>query len=160
MRTMNRLFRAFGALAFGLGLMACGPSFVSQTPTGFVELEEDYSRYDYRATTAEGVVIAVREIDNEAKGESEFWLTAIKNQIRDRGGYRLLEEVPVKSADGIAGVPLQFGHDDGNNKPHLYYLAVFVTPKKIWLVEAGGTKELMTKEATKVAGSVANFKTG
>ncbi len=140
-------------------VMACGPSFVSQTPKGFVELDNDNDAYDYRATTADGVVIAVREIDNEAKGEREFWLKAIRNQMRERGGYKLLEEVAVTSADGLNGTQLRFGHDDGNNRAHLYYLTVFVTDATIWLVEAGGTKDRMTTEARQVAQAVAAFRT-
>ena len=140
----------------GALLIGCGPSFQAQTPGGFVELKNQHDNYDYRATTADGVVIAVRELDNEADGESEFWLTAIKNQMRERGGYRLLEEVKVTSADGAVGTQLRYGHDDGNNKPHLYYLSVFVTEATIWLV---GTKEQMEKEAPKVAQSVASFRT-
>ena len=141
-------------------LVGCGPSFEAQTPSGFVELEESsYGPYDYRATTAEGVVIGAREIDNDVEGESEFWLTAIRNKMRERGGYALIKEVAVKSADGVAGTQLQFGHDDGNNKPHLYYLTVFVTTKTIWIVEIGGTKELMEKESAKVTQAVAGFRT-
>ena len=141
-------------------VVGCGPSFEAQTPSGFVELEQSgHGAYDYRATTAEGVVIGIREIDNDAEGEREFWLTAIRNKMRERGGYALIEEVAVKSADGVAGTQLKFGHDDGNNKPHLYELTVFVTAKKIWLIEAGGTKELMEKESAKVAQAVTSFRT-
>lgn len=147
------------ALLGGL-CVACGPSFVSQTPSGFVELDNDYDNYDYRATTAEGVVIAVREIENDARGEKEFWLTAIKNQMRERGGYQLIDEVPVTSADGVAGTRMRFGHDDGNNKPHVYDLTVFVTEDTIWVVEAGGTKEQMEQEAAKVNAAVTGFRTG
>jgi hypothetical protein len=151
------------AIAFSVALsslVGCGPSFEASTPSGFVELEErSYSKYDYRATTAEGVVIGVREIDNDVEGEREFWLTAIRNKMRERGGYALIKEVEVKSADGVAGTQLRFGHDDGNNKPHLYYLTVFVTPETLWLLEAGGTKELMEKEAARVQQAVSAFRT-
>lgn len=147
------------AACLGAWLVGCGPSFVSQTPPGFVELDNDYDAYDYRATTAEGVVIAIRELDNDAEGEPEFWLTAIKNKMRERGGYALLETVSVKSGDGLPGTQLRFGHDDGNNNPHLYYLTIFITEKKIWLVEAGGTKELMTAQAAKIDQAVSSFRT-
>lgn len=158
---MIALKRLCTLTAFCLGSLSigCGPSFVSQTPPGFVELDNEYDTYDYRATTAEGVVIAVREIENDAEGEPEFWLTAIKNKMRERGGYALLETVNVKSADGVSGTQLRFGHDDGNNDPHLYYLSVFITPSKIWLVEAGGTKELMTAQAAKIDQAVSTFRT-
>lgn len=143
-----------------LGAVACGPSFEAQTPSGFVELEErDHSRYDYRATTAEGVVLAVRELDNDVEGEKEFWLTAIRNKMRERGGYALIKETEVQSADGVSGTQLTFGHDDGDNKPHIYHLAIFVTPDTIWLLEAGGTKELVDKSAKQIAGAIAAFRT-
>lgn len=153
----NLLTAAIAATSTLLG--ACGPSFQATPPSGFVELDTDRDAYDFRATTAEGVVVAVREIENEAKGEAEFWLTAIRNRMRERGGYSLIEERPVKSADGVAGTQLRFGHDDGNNRPHLYYLSVFITDTTIWLVEAGGTKEQMEKEAAKVEQAVAAFRT-
>jgi hypothetical protein len=147
------------SLAAGLLLAACGPSFSAQKPAGFVEIEQANDVYDYRVSTAKGVVIAVREIDNEAEGEAEFWLTAIKDQMREQGGYALIESVAVKSGDGVPGTQLRFGHDDGNNNPHLYYLTVFVTEPTIWLVEAGGTKELVTKEQAKIDQAIAGFRT-
>jgi hypothetical protein len=149
----------FAVLLAGFAF-GCGPSFQASTPDSFVELENDHDLYDYRATTAEGLVMAVREIDNDAKGKVDFWLTAIKNSVRDRGGYALLEEKAVKSQDGVDGTQLRFGHDEGGGKPHLYYLTIFVTPEKIWLVEAGGTKELMTANAKKIDAAVSGFNTG
>ncbi len=128
-------------------------------PAGFVEIEKKHHVYDYRLSTAKGVVIGVREIDNEAEGGAEFWLTAVQDQMREQGGYALLETLQVKSADGVPGTQLRFGHDDGNNTPHLYYLTLFVTEPTIWLVEAGGTKELMTKEQAKIDQAIATFRT-
>ena len=162
------LLLAAGALAIG-----CGPSFTLSTPPGFIELDEKYSPYDYRATTADGVVIAARELDNDRHGELGFWVKAIENRMRERGGYALIESKQVKSADGVEGRLLRFGHDDqggagsslqaqgtGSGRPHLYYLAVFVTEKKIFLVEAGGTKELISSQAAVVDSAIAAFRTG
>jgi hypothetical protein len=138
---------------------ACGPSFAAQPPAGAVEIKNDYDDYDYRATTADGLVFAVREIDNDAEGDNAFWLTAIKNRMRERNGYALLEEVKVQSADGVGGTQLRFGHDESSGSPHLYYLTLFVTPKTIYLVEAGGTKELMTKQAGDLDAAIKAFRT-
>jgi len=158
------------AVLLGTG---CGPSFVLSTPPGFIELEEKYSPYDYRATTADGVVIAAREIDNDRHGELGFWVRAIENRMRERGGYALLESKTVKSADGVEGRQLRFGHDDqgssgasapaqgtGSARPHLYYLTIFVTEEKIFLVEVGGTKELVTSQAAAFDSVIASFHTG
>lgn len=132
-------------------LVGCGPTFEMSEPAGFVEIENDHDAYDYRATTADGLVIGVREIDHDPEGTPEFWIKAIKNRMRERGGYAFLKEVDVSSGDGVKGKQLQFGHDQNGGKPHLYYLSIFVTADKIFLLEAGGTKELMTKNSGKIA---------
>jgi hypothetical protein len=139
-----------------IGTTACGPSFTAGTPPGFVELD-DQELYDYRATTPDGLVIAVREIDHEPEGELSFWTRAITNQMREQGGYALLGARDVKSSDGVAGTELRFGHDEGR-APHLYAIAVFVTASKIYLVEAGGTKELMEKHSEQIDWAVRNFR--
>ena len=139
--------------------IGCGPTFVPHTPDGFVEIENEYDDFDYRATTANGLVVGVRELEHDPHGAPEFWLTAIKNRVRERGGYALLEEVSVKSGDGVSGTQLRFGHDEDSGKPHLYYLTLFVTPDTLFLVEIGGTKELMTKHQADVAATVAKFRT-
>ena len=143
------------ALSFGSG---CGPSFQAQTPDGFVELDNDWDDYDYRATTADGLVIAARAIEHDPEGSEAFWLKAIKNRMRESGGYALISENEVTSADGVRGTQLRFGHDD-EGAPHLYYLAVFVTPETIFLVEAGGAKELMIAHEAQITAAVTGFRT-
>ena len=150
----------FYALSVALGLIcvsACGPSFVVQTPAGFVELNDEWDGYDYRATTADGLVIAAREIEHKPKGDAAFWLKAIKNSMRDRGGYALLETLQVQSADGVPGTQLRFGHDEEGNKPHLYYLTLYVTDDVIVLLEAGGSKKMVTENAAQIATAVRSF---
>jgi hypothetical protein len=149
--------RYFATLLFALALTGCGHSFEAATPPGFVELDDQHD-YDYRATTADGLVIAVREIDNDPKGAMEFWTRAIENTMRQRGGYALLGTHDVKDKNGLAGKQLRFGHDE-NGTPHLYYVTVFLTDKTIFLLEAGGTKELVEKHATEIAYAVENFQT-
>ena len=154
---MTRLFSLPTAMLLVAGtlLPACTHHFDATTPAGFVELEHQ-DRYDYRATSADGLVIGVRELRNEPKGELAFWARAVENRLRSAGGYALLETRDVKSKDGIAGKELRFGHDEGKT-PHLYYVTVFVTPKRIELVELGGTKELMLASAPVTEASVAAF---
>jgi hypothetical protein len=136
-------------------LCACGAHFKQPTPAGFVELE-DQERYDYRAVTADGLVISVREMDHEPHGELSFWVDAISNHMRQRGGYALLEQRKVKTAAGTEGVQVRFGHDQGS-RPFLYYVTVFVTDDRIYLLEAGGSAEQMTKRAREVDWAVAHF---
>ncbi len=138
-------------------LTACGHSFQAATPPGFIELEnqDDYG-YAWRATTADGVVLAVREIDNDPKGPIEFWTRAIENSMRQRGGYALLGQGDVKNAQGLTGKQLRFGHDEAS-KPHLYTVTVFVTDSHIYVLEAGGTKEQMQAQAKQIDWWVRSF---
>jgi hypothetical protein len=152
--------------ALALAAAGCGPSFAIETPPNFVELDEDYSSYDYRATSADGLVLAVRELDHDPQGELSFWVKAVENRMRERGGYALLESVPTKSADGVAGMQLRFGLDvdassegGGVGQPHLYYVALFVTPERIFVVEVGGTKELVTAQAQSIEAALRSFRT-
>ncbi len=145
------------SLAF-VGLAGCGYAFEATTPPGFVELkDQDHAGYAYRATNADGLVIAVRQLDNDPKGELAFWEQAIENQLRQRAGYSLLDKRDAKSTDGTPGRQLRFGHDEGKT-PHLYYVTVFVNDRRIYLVEAGGTKELVEGHAAELESAVARFR--
>lgn len=155
---MNWLFsqRKSAQLLLAAVLLAgCTHHFQIETPPGFVELDHQ-ARYDYRATSADGLVIGVRELKNDPKGELAFWARAVENQLRNAGGYALLETRDVRSKDGVAGKQFRFGHDEGKT-PHLYSVTVFVTPKRIQLLEIGGTKELLTANATQLDSAVRNF---
>ena len=143
-----------GALVAGSSA-GCRP-FVPATPPGFVELEDRYGSSEYRATTADGVVLGVRAFDNEPKGERSFWVRAIENRMRDTGGYALLEKREVKNRGGLTGTQLRFCHDEGDD-PYLYHLTVFVTDERVFLVEAGGPRPQMERLAEQLEWSVKNF---
>lgn len=149
-------------LLFSAFATGCGPSFTAATPPGFVELDADYGNYDYRATTAEGLVIGVREIEHDPEGDLDFWVRAIENELRARGGYALLENKPLKNAQGLAGRQLWFGHDEGQ-KPHLYMVTLFVTEGSwlsdgwIYVLEVGGTKEQLEKQRKQIDWAVDKF---
>jgi hypothetical protein len=146
-------------LTVALFLAASGCAPLLTTPAGFVELDERRTQYDYRATTADGLVIAARKIDHDPKGSMEFWVQAIENEMRNRGGYALLGKTPVKTKRGLAGTQLRFGHDQGR-EPHLYYIVIVVTEGDLYLLEAGGTKALLEKNAAQIAAAFQSLDAG
>jgi hypothetical protein len=148
----TRVLLAASALAT---CASCRP-FVPATPPGFVELEDRYSSSEYRATTADGVVVGIRAFDNNPKGERAFWVRAIENRLRDTGGYALLEKRDVRNRGGLTGTELRFGHDEGD-EPYLYRLAVFVTDDRVFIVEAGGQRAQMERQAEQIDWSIKNF---
>ena len=136
-------------------LAGCRP-FKPATPAGFVDLSEKYEDHEYRATTADGMVLGVRAFENKPKGELAFWVKVIENRMRDTSGYALLDSREAKDRGGNAGKTLRFGHDE-SGVPHLYYLTVFVNDDHVFLLEAGGTKDLVEKHEEQIAWSITNF---
>lgn len=129
------------ALALGavLALAGCGKPFDVKTAPGFVPLENQ-TGYDYRATTPEGVVVAVRVVDDEERGDLAFWTDALTLQLRDVSGYALLETTDVASRDGTKGKLLKLGHDE-DKKPYDYWVSIYLAQGRVFLVEAGGAHE-------------------
>ncbi len=120
---------------------ACGKPFDVKTAPGFVPLQnQESATYAYRATTPEGVVVAVRVVEDEDRGDLAFWTQTISLQMREVQGYALLDASDVRSADGTPGKLLRFGHNE-DNKPFVYWLAIYLAQGRLFVVEAGGHKE-------------------
>lgn len=156
-----RLRLAAAALGLAATLVGCGHPYEVATPNGFVDLEDRYDDGDeeYRATTADGVVIGVRAWDNEPYAERSFLVRAIENQLRLGRGYALLGTKEVVARNGMKGTQLRFGHDEMTG-PHLYVLTVFTDEDHVWLHEATGKKELVEKAEASIAWSISQFEPG
>jgi hypothetical protein len=148
-------------LALALGLAGC-QSFVLKAPEDFVALDEGRGEFALRTTNAEGVVLAVREVENDRHGTLAFWRKAIENRVRAVNGYALLNEDEVHASTGEAGRRLSFGRDEAN-QAFAYELTVFVTPETflsdghVFVVEAGGKKVDFDATADKIRAAVAGI---
>lgn len=150
-------------LVAGLAAVAgCSRPYDVATPSGFVELTEDeHHRYDerayeYRASTADGVVLGVRAWKNEPKVDLAVAVRALENRTRFGEGYALLEKKDVAARDGTKGAQLDFGHDEAGGA-HLYTVAMFVTDDYVYMVEAGGKKDLVEKAKGSIDWFLKNF---
>jgi len=144
-------------IAATLALAGCGRPFTPATPPGFVDLGDDrYPDGEYRATTADGVVIGVRAFDNDPKGELSFWSRALENRMRENGGYALLDKRKVTDRGGLEGAQYRFGHDE-KGEPFMYWVTIFITDKKIFVLEAGGPKSEMERQTPQIDWAVQNF---
>ena len=138
----------FFSAAFGSG---CARPFEVRTAPGFIELEgQKVDGYDYRATSPEGVVFAVKAIPDEDRGDLDFWTRTLTLKLRDEMGYAVLGTEDVTSLDGAKGKTLKLGHDEGG-KPYDYWVTVFIAKKRVFIVEAGAPRELMEKAKPNVA---------
>jgi hypothetical protein len=162
MLASNRSSRRIAARALALtalvALSACGRPYEVATPEGFVDLGDRYEHGDdeYRASTADGVVLGVRSWDNDPKVDLALASRALENRVRQGQGYALLEKKEVAARDGTKGSWMRFGHDE-SGAPHLYEVALFVTDDHVHVFEAGGKKDLMERAAASIAWAIAHF---
>ncbi len=140
---MNRLSIALAALLF----VACKDFSITTAPE-FVELEDQGPEYAYRATTSDGVVLAVRiQKLPEEQRRLAFWEQAVTRSLRE-DGYAMVEAHDVQSADGVAGRSVRFGRDL-DSKPFAYVTDLYLVSNKLVVVEAGGEKQVF--EAVKAS---------
>ena len=124
-------------------LAGCG-TFDVDTPDQMVAVEK--SDREYVAMTHDGVVVRalVHEQGDPDEGVGvaghDFWVESVRERMRTRGGYALLEEKEVRSANGHHGTRLEFGRDQ-EGTTYLYWLTIFVTEENIHIVDAGGPKD-------------------
>ena len=152
---MTSLRRLPLILALSLLAPACA-SFHLNTPNGFAQLEDD-ERYDYRATNADGVVIAVRVERNEPLANLEFWGRVVDERLRRQGYVPNGNPEPVQSANGVPGVLFHYGATVGGRE-HRYQVAVFVRARKVFVVEAGGDREVFDPAAAAVTRAFRSFR--
>ena len=140
-------------------LGACAPAFTLPLPERFVALEDqddNQPSYRLRATTPDGVVLAVRTLDNDVEGSAAFWTEAVTRRVRDQLGYVLLAEDALTAASGQPGTLLRFGRDlEGHG--YRYLLALFVTGDTLYLVEAGGREEAYAAQEEALEAAIGAF---
>lgn len=157
MRTMLRPTLVALSLACSALLAGCG-GFDLRPPADFVRLEEpEWSSYALRSTSAHGVVIAVREESNAVEGTLPFWLDAVKERLRTGRGYALLEERPFRAASGEEGRLLRLGREEGSNR-YAYWVALWVTPAHVYVVEAGGKQDEFERVQPQVEEALGSFR--
>ena len=125
-----------------------------ETPSGFATLDttDDYS---YRAASAKGVVIAARTESNDVKANTEFWTEALDAKLREKG-YVAESARSVQTAKGFNGQQIRYTADR-NGRTHRYWLTVFTTKKKVYVVEAAGDKDSFDKSQKTVDDAISTL---
>ena len=141
-------------ICLATSLFACGPGFGLKTPDGFVELE-DQKEFAFRATTAQGIVMAVRVEPNRPKGNLGFWSDAIDLKLRNIG-YTAAEANEIKTKSGAKGKQLRYTRTI-YDRPHIFWFTVFVTDVDVFVIETGGDERNFTKVKDDIAKSIEGF---
>ncbi|GMV17783.1 MAG: hypothetical protein HS104_26580 [Polyangiaceae bacterium] len=153
-RTIILALALTASLLLGSG---CSRGFDIKTPDGFAELEggEDYR---YRATSADGVVLAVRREANEPRANLEFWTDAIGNELSQRG-YGSPKAEKVKSKNGTPGQRLEY-RTSRNGRPNVLWVTVFVAGSRVVVVETGGDADHFRKVEKEISAAIAGVEIG
>ncbi len=128
---------SFTAAVLALAAAGCSHGARLDTPAGFANLgyRADFS---YRATSARGVVLATRTEPNDVAANTDFYAEALDLRLRD-SGYVAEGTRTVRTAKGLSGTQLRYVTvRDG--RPHRYWVTVFATKSKVYVVEAAGDK--------------------
>lgn len=149
-------------IAEGCSPAVVAPRFSIETPESFLALDEaEYSDFVYRATSADGVVIGLREINNERRGSLNFWSEAVCNELRSGSAYALIEEQDVTSQSGLQGRQFRFGRDQAGH-PYHYWVTIFVQTSdvepRLWLIEAGGEQEPFERHQEAIEAMITSFR--
>ncbi len=131
---MRTLIHLGLALCLSLPLGGCGKGFSIETPSSFAEI--DAGNFDYRATSAEGVVLGVRREKNDPHGNLEFWSAAIDHELV-RHGFVPGVTRAVTTPSGLTGRQMRYS-TTRNERPFVLWTTVFVDGKHLVVVQAGG----------------------
>lgn len=137
--------------ALGAG---CSGSFSMRTPEGFVRVDGDYER---RLANADGIVVGVRELDNDPQGNLRFWSGTIAARLAQR--YEPLESVDVRTRRGLRGRQLRWrAHLEG--RTWIYWTTLFVSGDSVYIVEAAGDEEIFGAHEPTVSSAIQSFEPG
>lgn len=157
--TASLSLRALGLLLCGSALAACGAPFTLRTPTGFAEVQTpSWSRFRYRAIAAYGLALGVRAEDNAAHGDLDFWTEAVDRTIRQNGLHFPTGTAEARAANGLRGRRLEYRYGE-RERGMRYVVLVFVTRERVYVVEAGGAEEAMTRGRAALEEALASFST-
>jgi hypothetical protein len=146
------------ASALALSLLGTGcASFEIRTPAGFGQLRNQRPRYDYRAVSAYGVALAVRVVPNTERGNLDFWSEVVDRHLQHGGTYRAAGTTDLRTTSGLTGRRLAYAYGDPQ-AGQTYWVTVFVTDRKVYLVEAGGGTEAFTRARDGVEHALQSFR--
>ncbi len=138
-------------------LSACGGhAFELRAPTDFVEFKES-PPFAWRATSANGAVLAVREEENPRGGTVSYWVDTLTRMLRDDNGYALTETVDVTAATGQTGKQLRFSRD-ARSKTYVFWVTVFTKEDKVIVIEAGGEREIFTPQQAAIEEAIRSIR--
>jgi hypothetical protein len=146
-------------IAAGCVAGGCTPSPGKlEMPEHFVKLDEQRrGEYEVRGMSADGVVIGLRRHENLENGTVGFWRDALHNELTTRGYQPVGDEEDITSARGTKGKLMTFTTTSRGTE-FLYVLVMYVQPRTVTTVEAGGKADAVRKHLDELKKSMRNVR--
>ncbi len=124
-------------------------------PPGYVKVDPSWNTR-FRAVSAEGSAITLRNESNPENGDLTFWKKAVKNQLLDVRGYKLVNHREISHAGQTPGVEMTFDYTkDGID--YTYMVMLLVKGRRVHCIEAAGVKDQIAPELPAIKDAVAKW---
>ncbi len=128
-----------------------------EPPAGYVAVKE-HSGYDFKAVSSVGNVIALTARPNEDRSaDLKFWSEAVIHQKVGIDGMKLAAKDAIKSKSGLDGALFNFESGEGQAKIS-YLVALYVTPVRIYTIEATGPAKALAEDMDKLKASMQSLR--
>lgn len=156
---MNAARNILTIVACGVCLSAVGCTLGRvEPPGGYVPVEHP-SPFRMRAVSPEGNAFGFRKWSNPGKdkGDLAYWTQFVRYQKADLGGYQLAGQKEIETDAGQSGTLFEFETGTGQGR-YLWLVALFVTPREICAIEAGGPAARIEPDREKIRKAIATFR--
>lgn len=126
-------------------------------PAGYIKVQNQWG-YDLKGVSARGNVIALNSRSNEDRSaDLDYWSEAVAYQKVDIDGMKLAKRESIRSKGGHDGVLFHFEAGEGQSKT-AYLVALYVTPMRIYTIEATGPAKAVAKDLDKLRRSMLSMR--
>ena len=156
-KNITRRRTGYGPLALTVFVGLSSGCATIDPPEGYIKVRKS-PEYDLKAVSARGNVIALSSRTNADRDAGlDFWAQAVAYQKVDVDGMQLASSEPIKGKIGQEGVLFNFESGDGQAKT-TYLVALYVTPSRIYTVEATGPASELAKDMDKLRKAMTSFR--
>lgn len=139
----------FAAILSGCGSM----NFSITEPKGFARYKKDTAVF--RAISSSGIRMKARRVENDPYGDADMWSRSVELHLKGLG-YHEIARSGLSAAGGQKGELREYAYRF-NGENYVYSLALFVTKKDIFIIEAAGIEAEFKKRRADIRRSIDGF---
>ncbi len=113
--------------------------------------------YMYKAMSGDDVVIGVRKVSNNPKGDLDFWKTILPKKLAYAKGYTFKGQEDLKTGGGSSGTLFTFSSPGSDGKTYIYMLFLLPDGDDLWLIETGGLQKSVESRRQQILEFIHSF---